>query len=40
VPFTANPGCKTVLLILLRDRSSKLDNRIKGSLWLDGFALR
>jgi tetratricopeptide (TPR) repeat protein len=40
VPFTANPGCKTVLLILLRDRSSKFDNRIKGSLWLDGFALR
>jgi hypothetical protein len=40
VPFYAKPGCSTVLLMLQRNRSSKLDNRIKGSMWLDGFALR
>lgn len=40
IPFIANPGCKAVHLILLRNRSSKFDNMIKGSLWLDGFVLR
>jgi tetratricopeptide (TPR) repeat protein len=40
VPFTANKGCKAVLLTLQRNKSSKFDNQIKGSLWLDGFALR
>lgn len=40
VPFVAIPGCSAVHLILLRNSSSKFDNKIKGSLWLDGFTVR
>jgi hypothetical protein len=39
VPFIANPGCKAVRLSLQRNPSVKFDNQIKGTLWLDGFAL-
>jgi hypothetical protein len=40
VPFIANSECMAVRLILLRNGSSKFDNKIKGTLWLDGFMLR
>ncbi|NLT68117.1 MAG: tetratricopeptide repeat protein [Acidobacteria bacterium] len=39
IPFTTSPGCRAVLIALRRDRSSKFDNKIKGTLWLDGFVL-
>jgi hypothetical protein len=39
VPFTVKEGCKAVELKLRRDRSSKFDNQLKGSLWLDGVAI-
>jgi tetratricopeptide (TPR) repeat protein len=39
-PFTAKEGCKAVRLSLMRNSSTKIDNRIKGSLWLDGIAIR
>jgi hypothetical protein len=40
IPFTANNGCTAILLALQRNKSLKFDNRIKGTLWLDGFTLR
>lgn len=39
VPFIVKEGCKAVELTLRRDPSSKFDNRLKGSLWLDGVAI-
>jgi len=40
VPFEVAQGCSTIRLSLRRDSSSKLDNRIKGILWLDGFDIQ
>ena len=37
--FTAPEGCHAVVIRLRRYPSRKLDNRIKGTIWLDGFAL-
>jgi tetratricopeptide (TPR) repeat protein len=37
--FAVKEGCKAVQLILRRDLSSKFDNQIKGSLWLDGISI-
>jgi tetratricopeptide (TPR) repeat protein len=37
--FTVKENCKAVQLILRRDPSSKFDNQIKGSLWLDGISI-
>jgi tetratricopeptide (TPR) repeat protein len=39
-PFTVKVGCKAVRLSLMRNRSTKFDNRINGSLWLDEIAIR
>jgi tetratricopeptide (TPR) repeat protein len=39
VPFNVKEGCKAIELILRRDPSSKFDNKLKGSLWLDGIAI-
>jgi tetratricopeptide (TPR) repeat protein len=38
-PFAINKTCKAVQFILRRDPSSKFDNQIKGSLWLDGISI-
>ena len=40
LPFDVQPRCKAIMVLLLRNKSSKFDNAIKGSLWLDGFSLR
>jgi len=40
VPFSTDSKCGAVRLSLRRDISGKLDNRIKGTLWLDGFSIR
>jgi tetratricopeptide (TPR) repeat protein len=40
IPFEVKENCKAVYVRLMRDRSSKFDNQIKGSLWLDGLAVR
>jgi tetratricopeptide (TPR) repeat protein len=40
LPFTAKEGCKAVRLSLMRNRSTKFDNRINGSLWLDEIVIR
>jgi hypothetical protein len=39
VPFVAGESCHAVQVILRRDKSLKFDNQIKGSMWLDGFAI-
>lgn len=39
VEFTAPEGCHGVVLRLRRNPSRKLDNKIKGTIWLDGFEL-
>lgn len=39
VQFLAKEGCKAVQLSLERNSSSKFDNKIKGSLWLDGVTV-
>ena len=39
IVFAAKEGCKAVQLILRRDFSSKFDNQINGSLWLDGISI-
>ena len=39
VEFTAPEGCHAVVLRLRRYPSRKLDNKIKGTGWLDGFEL-
>jgi len=39
VPFTVAPNCNAVQLSLHRDKSMKLDNQIKGTVWLDGFVI-
>ena len=39
VEFTAPEGCHAVVLRLRRYPSRKLDNKIKGTVWLDGFEL-
>lgn len=39
LPFAVKDNCKAVQLTLRRDPSSKFDNQIKGSLWLDGFSI-
>jgi tetratricopeptide (TPR) repeat protein len=39
LPFTVKQGCKAIDLILRRDPSSKFDNRLKGSLWLDSVGI-
>ncbi len=36
VPFVVKEGCKAVRIALARNRSHKFDNKIKGSLWIDG----
>jgi tetratricopeptide (TPR) repeat protein len=40
LPFTVKEGCKAVRLALMRNRSTKFDNRINGSLWLDEIVVR
>jgi len=40
IPFEVAEECDAVRLLLHRDRSSKLDNGIKGTLWLDGFSIQ
>jgi hypothetical protein len=40
VPFVVKDNCRAVDVILRRDRSSKFDNQIKGSLWLDDVSVR
>ena len=39
IPFTVAQNCNAVRLSLHRDKSAKLENRIKGSAWLDGFVI-
>ena len=39
VEFTAPEGCNAVVLRLRRNPSRKLDNKIKGTVWLDEFKL-
>ena len=39
VDFTAPEGCHAVVIRLRRFKSRKLDNRIKGTIWLDEFGL-
>jgi hypothetical protein len=39
-PFVVKESCKAIQFILRRDPSSKFDNRIKGSLWLDRISIR
>lgn len=38
-PFVASDKCKAIQLVLRRDPSSKFDNQIKGSLWLDNISI-
>jgi tetratricopeptide (TPR) repeat protein len=38
-PFNVKENCKAIELIVRRDPSSKFDNKLKGSLWLDGVAI-
>lgn len=38
-PFVVKENCKAIQFILRRDPSSKFDNQIKGSLWLDGISI-
>ena len=38
--FTAPEGCHAVVLRLRRYPSRKLDSKIKGTIWLDGFRLK
>ena len=38
-PFLVKENCKAIQLILQRDPSSKFDNLIKGSLWLDAISI-
>jgi hypothetical protein len=38
-PFVVKENCKAIQFILRRDPSSKFDNQIKGSLWLDGISV-
>jgi tetratricopeptide (TPR) repeat protein len=38
--FAVDSNCKAIQLVLRRDASSKFDNQIKGSLWLDGVSVR
>jgi tetratricopeptide (TPR) repeat protein len=40
VPFSVKQGCQAVTLTLVRNRSEKFDNQIKGSLWLDNVTIR
>jgi tetratricopeptide (TPR) repeat protein len=39
-PFTVKEGCKAVRLSMMRNRSTKIDNKISGSLWLDEIVIR
>jgi hypothetical protein len=39
VPFLPKEGCRAIQLSLERSVSSKFDNKIKGSLWLDGVTI-
>jgi hypothetical protein len=39
IPFVVNSGCRAIQLYLRRENSSKFDNQIKGSMWLDGFKI-
>jgi hypothetical protein len=39
VPFEVKEGCKAIQLTLKRDPSKKFDNKLKGTLWLDGIAI-
>ncbi|MCJ7684525.1 MAG: carbohydrate binding domain-containing protein [Desulfobacteraceae bacterium] len=39
VEFTAPEGCHAVVLRMRRNPSRKLDNKIKGTVWLDGFGM-
>jgi tetratricopeptide (TPR) repeat protein len=39
IPFTVAENCHAIDLALRRDRSSRFDCQIKGSLWLDGFVI-
>jgi hypothetical protein len=38
-PFVVKENCKAIQFILRRDPSSKFDNQIKGSLWLDEISI-
>jgi tetratricopeptide (TPR) repeat protein len=38
-PFNVKENCKAIELILRRDPSSKFDNKLEGSLWLDGVSI-
>lgn len=37
--FSVKENCKAIQFFLLREPSSKFDNQIKGSLWLDGISV-
>ena len=39
-PFEVSNKCKAIQLVLRRDPSSKFDNLIKGSLWLDDISIK
>lgn len=39
-PFLVKENCKAIQLVLRRDPSSKFDNQIKGSLWLDAISIQ
>ena len=39
IPFTVSENCRAIELVLRRDRSSRFDCQIKGSMWLDGFVI-
>ncbi|MDR0842151.1 MAG: hypothetical protein LBP68_01875, partial [Acidobacteriota bacterium] len=38
--FAVKEGCSAIRLTMQRDPSSKFDNLLKGSLWLDAVAVR
>jgi len=40
IPFAVAEGRRAVQIALRRDKSSKFDNQIRGSFWLDGISIR
>ena len=39
LPFSVESNCKAVQIALRRDASNKFGNKLKGSLWVDGFKI-
>ena len=40
IEFDAPPSCSAVVVMARRERSNKLDNKIEGTAWIDGMALK